>query len=381
VVTLAAIVVVVTSLGTLGPGTAGATVPPVLSVTPGAGPVGSVVTVRFGPAGDGCGEVRFGTPGGGQLLPFVTDHGSVQFVIPRVLGNPDLAPDSTPVFPGPYAFTLACNTTNQSGTGLSVTVAFTVTPSQPGAVTGLAENTGGRGYWLAQAGGGVLSFGGAPFHGSLPGEGIVPDLPVVGIASTPDGGGYWLVARDGGVFAFGDARFFGSDSFGGETPESPVVGLAATPDGVGYWLVTTGGGVTSFGDARSYGSLQGTSLAQPVVGMAPTTDGHGYWLVASDGGVFAFGDARFLGSMGGRSLARPVVGMAADPGTGGYWLVAADGGIFSFGAPFLGSAAGTPLAGPITGMEAATNGSGYRLVADHGGVFDFGTATFAGSGA
>ncbi len=68
----------------------------------------------------------------------------------------------------------------------------------------------GAAYWLASATGGVFSFGGAAFHGSL--GNTVVNRPVVGIAPTPDGAGYWLVASDGGIFSFGAASFSGSAS-------------------------------------------------------------------------------------------------------------------------------------------------------------------------
>jgi IPT/TIG domain len=193
--------------------------------------------------------------------------------------------------------------------------------------------------------------------------------PFVGMASTPSGNGYWEVGSDGGVFTFGGAAFHGS--MGGQHLNAPIVGMAATNDGGGYWLVGADGGVFTFGDAHFYGSAGNLRLTRPVVGIAPTSDGGGYWLVASDGGVFAYGDARFYGSMGGRPLNQPVVGMAADQATGGYWLVAADGGIFSFMAPFDGSTGNIHLNQPVVGMEAAPNGSGYRLVAADGGLFSF----------
>jgi hypothetical protein len=193
--------------------------------------------------------------------------------------------------------------------------------------------------------------------------------PFVAMASTPSGNGYWEVASDGGVFTFGGAAFHGS--MGGRHLNAPVVGMASTADGGGYWLVGADGGVFAFGDAGFHGSAGNLRLAKPVVGMAATADGGGYWLVASDGGVFAYGDARFHGSMGGRHLNEPVVGMATDPATGGYWLVASDGGIFSFAAPFDGSTGNIRLNRPVVGMEAAPNGAGYRLVAGDGGVFCF----------
>jgi hypothetical protein len=64
------------------------------------------------------------------------------------------------------------------------------------------------GVWMVGADGGVITLGGAGFHGSMGGTPL--NAPVVGMAATADENGYWLVAADGGIFAFGDARFFGS---------------------------------------------------------------------------------------------------------------------------------------------------------------------------
>jgi hypothetical protein len=371
----------VTTLGlTLGQGTAQATVQPELTVTPTSGPVGTFVTVQYGPAGNGCGSPAFqstaGFAGGVQILSTV-DHGVVSFVIPRALASPSPHPNA-PVVPGNYQFTLICDTSNNPATALTVVVAFTVTPPRPRYV-GLAPVAGATGYRLARSDGDVHDFGSAGALGSLVGAGITPVAPIVGIAPTPDHQGYWLVAADGGVFTFGDAPFSGS--IGGEVLNQPVVGMAPTADGHGYWLVASDGGVFTFGDAHFYGSMSGKPLNQPVVGMAPTADGQGYWLVAADGGVFTFGDAVFQGSMGAARLNQPVVGMASDAATGGYWLVAADGGVFSFAAPFFGSTGGLRLNEPVTGMASTPDSAGYWLVAADGGVFTFGDALFSGSGA
>ncbi len=231
------------------------------------------------------------------------------------------------------------------------------------------------GYWTTASDGGVFSFGGAGFAGSMGGRHLA--APVVGVTDTADGGGYWLTAADGGVFAFGDAGYFGS--MGGRPLVKPMVGMAAAPNGDGYWTVASDGGVFSFGGAKYYGSMGGKRLAAPVVGMAATGDGGGYWLVASDGGVFAFGDARYAGSMGGKRLAAPVVAMAGAP-DGGYWLVAADGGIFAFGgAGYFGSMGGRPLVRPVVAMSPTSSGQGYWEVATDGGIFAFGDAPFEGS--
>jgi hypothetical protein len=231
------------------------------------------------------------------------------------------------------------------------------------------------GYWTSASDGGVFSFGGAPFEGSLGNLHLAK--PVVGMAATGNGGGYWLVASDGGVFSFGDAGFFGST--GAMRLAQPVVGMAAAPNGDGYWLVASDGGVFAFGGARFFGSMGGVRLAKPVVGMAATADGGGYWLVASDGGVFAFGDARFSGSLGGMHINKPVVAMTAAP-RGGYWIVASDGGVFAFGgAPFLGSTGNIRLNRPVVAMTPTSDGAGYWMVATDGGIFAFGDAPFEGS--
>jgi hypothetical protein len=161
---------------------------------------------------------------------------------------------------------------------------------------------------------------------------IAPGTPVNGDSS------YYLVGSDGGIFTFQGAMFYGS--MGGTPLNAPVVGTAPTNDGRGYWVVAADGGVFTFGDAGYFGSMGGRQLNSPVVGMAPTGDGMGYWLVAADGGVFSFGNASFHGSMGGQNLSAPVVGMS--PTASGYFLAGADGGIFTFGdARFGGSGVGS----------------------------------------
>jgi hypothetical protein len=172
-----------------------------------------------------------------------------------------------------------------------------------GATPTIGAGEAPEGYDMSASDGGIFSFGGAAFHGSMGGQPL--DAPIVAMAADPAGGGYWQVALDGGVFAFGDAGFYGS--MGGKRLNAFIVAMAATPDGRGYWLVGSDGGVFAFGDAGFYGSTGNTPLAKPVIGMAATPDGRGYWMVASDGGVFSFGDAQFLGSLGAVALTRPVV--------------------------------------------------------------------------
>jgi hypothetical protein len=168
--------------------------------------------------------------------------------------------------------------------------------------------TGGAGYRLAAADGGIFAYGDAGYYGSMGGKHL--NQPIVGLATTPDGNGYWEVAADGGIFAYGDAGYYGSQH---QPPARPVVGLATTADGHGYWEVSADGGVYAFGDAGYHGSTGGAALSHRVVGIAATADGEGYWLVSADGGVSSFGDATFFGAMGGQPLAKPVVALAPDP--------------------------------------------------------------------
>ena len=250
-----------------------------------------------------------------------------------------------------------------------------IDPADAYVAVGMAATTDGHGYWGVYASGAdVVAKGDAVTAGLLP----PLNRPVVGVTADPAGHGYWIDTADGGVFSFGGAAFHGS--LGAVHLNAPVVGMAATPDGGGYWLVAADGGVFSFGDAAFHGSLGAVHLNAPVVGMAATPDGGGYWLVAADGGVFSFGDAAFHGSLGGVHLNAPVVGMAATPDGGGYWLAAYDGGVFSFGdAPFEGSAGGLSLAAPVFAMAPTPSGHGYWLLGGDGGIFTYGDAGFFGS--
>jgi hypothetical protein len=223
--------------------------------------------------------------------------------------------------------------------GGSSSLAFDfIDPADAYVAVGMAATTDGHGYWGVYASGAdVVAKGDAVTAGLLP----PLNQPVVGVTADPTGQGYWIDTADGGVFSFGGAAFRGS--LGGVHLNAPVVGMAATPDGRGYWLVASDGGVFSFGDAAFRGSLGGVHLNAPVVGMAATPDGRGYWLAAYDGGVFSFGDAPFEGSAADLFLAAPVFAMAPTPSGHGYWLLGGDGGIFAFGdAGFFGS---VPLAG------------------------------------
>jgi len=148
---------------------------------------------------------------------------------------------------------------------------------------------------------------------------VAPIVGVVGTSVVDNGPSYWLVAKDGGVFSFGGAPFYGS--LGGRRLNAPVVGMVSANDGTGYWLVSSDGGVFSFGSAQFYGSTGGQRLDAPVVGIASTYAG--YYLVGADGGLFTFGDALFTESGNGYTTS-PVVGVSAvdvavDPASPPRW--------------------------------------------------------------
>jgi hypothetical protein len=393
---------------------ASATVPATVSVSPSAGPVGSVVRISVsGPSGEssGCTGVTFArSAGGGTALAPGTENGVVgRFVVPSFFGAPGPG-QFTAVTPGSYVFRVTCGSMATGGLVTS-SAAFTVTTSAlpPSRFVGMATMPTGKGYWLAQVGGGVFSYGDAPFYGSLPGDGVVSTAPITGIAATPDGKGYWLVSADGGVFSFGDARFCGSLPGDGVVPHAPIVGITADPAG-GYWLVGADGGVFAFGPARFYGSAPGRGGPvgdAPFVDLGATSDGGAYYEAAATGWSVGYGNIAnantnepfgipFPGvpSPSTSQLAGPltslITGIAVTPSGEGVWLVGADGGVFSVGAPagnhsapppFFGSlpSVGVVPSAPIVGMAAAPGDTGYWLVGADGGVFAFGSAGFYGS--
>ena len=262
---------------------------------------------------------------------------------------------------GAYSPPLPPQTSAVYGFGAATASTTAVTSAVP--FSGMDADPASGGYWMTAQDGGVFSFGGAGFYGSLPGIGVTPARPVVGIASTPDGRGYWQVASDGGVFTFGDAGFYGSM---GAQPPGPPGGRHrrhARREGL------LGGGLRRRGvrlRRRRLLRLDGRwHLDQPDRG---------------DGGLrrrqgLLAGGLRRRGLLlrrrpvprlpGGQPLVDPVVGWPRDPATGGYWMVAADGGVFSFGAPFYGSRGGTGGTDRFFAVSATDGGRGYLLAGQH----------------
>ena len=91
---------------------------------------------------------------------------------------------------------------------------------------------------------------------------------MTGVAATPDGRGYWMVGADGGVFSYGDASYLGSVPGQGITGQPPVVGIVGTPTGSGYWLAGANGAVYTYGDATFLGAPNADRLVAPVSAIA-----------------------------------------------------------------------------------------------------------------
>ncbi|MHB8293754.1 MAG: hypothetical protein ACYDH5_03855 [Acidimicrobiales bacterium] len=328
-------------------------------------------------------------PGQGQpnewLYVPVAANGSwsATFVIPAFVGGEAMTRGSmgADVTPGTWQFYVP-----SCGFQPARTVDFQVTSTAiPGSrFVGIAATPSGGGYWLAQAGGGVFTFGNAAFYGSLQSEHVTSSAPITGIAPTPDGRGYWLVAANGAVFSFGDARYYGSLPAKRLSPLGEIVGITPTSNGQGYWFVGADGGVFSFGNAPYYGNAQD---GVPKVGLLSTPGAKGY-IIPTAVGIAAdrSGDAAptspsYVGR-GPIPLRTLLSGAAMNPNGTAYREVGTDGGVFDFGgAAFYGSlpAMGIKPAAPIVGIARTANGNGYWLLGADGGVFSFGNARFYGS--
>ena len=81
-------------------------------------------------------------------------------------------------------------------------------PTMTHPIVAVLSGTDTSQYATVHADGGVATFGGYPFYGSIPGDGIVIEGDVVVAASAVDGG-YRMVTLSGAVFNFGTAEYSG----------------------------------------------------------------------------------------------------------------------------------------------------------------------------
>jgi hypothetical protein len=298
----------------------------------------------------------------GQFVAFMGDSGNAEaagahlhFEVRR--------PDGTPIDPW-TSLRLAKGMPAGTRCGYNVNPKATPSPKS------------GAGYYVLGSDGGIFTYGGAPFLGSVPGLNLGAKVTALRLAATRTGLGYHVLGADGGIFSFGDAPFYGSVPGLNLGANVKALDLQPTKSGKGYWILGADGGVFSFGDAEFFGSVPGLGISTKAIRLVPTSTGKGYWVLAADGGVFSFGDADFFGSVPGLGIATNVVAMATAPGQKGYWVLAADGGVFSFGVPFQGSIPGVGLCSSPAGvqMTPSATGKGYWVVSADGGVWSFGDA-------
>ncbi len=175
-----------------------------------------------------------------------------------------------------------------------------------GPVTAIAADPAKAGYLVGTGAGQVFGYGAARWHGS-PAHDHRP-LGIASIAMAPSGHGYYVATDRGNVFTYGGAVWSGSPSARHEQVTATAIAL----ERAGYWVASASGRVMEFG-VGFYGSpaSRHRRLTTPVTGILPTRDGKGYLVVTSGGNVFAYGDAVWRGSLAGTRLAGRVVAISA----------------------------------------------------------------------
>lgn len=107
------------------------------------------------------------------------------------------------------------------------------------------------------------------------------ETPVAVTVPRPQGGYLVLQNSDGGVFTYDGAPFYGSVP--GVTPGGvKTVDAAWTPSGLGYWILGADGGVFGFGDADYSGGLNAVDYDGNRKPIGIVTKGNGYAIVTQD---------------------------------------------------------------------------------------------------
>ena len=88
----------------------------------------------------------------------------------------------------------------------------------------IASTSDGKGYWAMNNLGQVFSVGDAAWLGNAP---VTPNS-VASLVPMGDNGGYWIVGTGGAIFALGDAPYEGSLPGLGVVPNLPIVGAVPT---------------------------------------------------------------------------------------------------------------------------------------------------------
>lgn len=109
------------------------------------------------------------------------------------------------------------------------------------------------GYMVVQGSdGGVFSYDGAPFFGSLPGAGVT--AKVLDAAWTPTGNGYWLLGIDGAIFSFGDAPYHGGFNALPAHVKGNRVPVGIVSNNNGYLVIAYDSSDTSPYDSYGFGT-------------------------------------------------------------------------------------------------------------------------------
>ena len=78
----------------------------------------------------------------------------------------------------------------------------------------MAPAADGTGYWLVARDGGVFAFS-VPFYGSVAAAKPANYAGAVQLRATRSGRGYYVADANGGIATFGDASFLGADTTSG----------------------------------------------------------------------------------------------------------------------------------------------------------------------
>lgn len=106
------------------------------------------------------------------------------------------------------------------------------------------------------------------------------ETPMAQVITRPQGGYVVLQGKDGGIFSYEGAPFFGSLPSLGVHEEA--VGLAWTKTGNGYWIASKSGAVFSCGDAAYKGGLNTIDADGNRIPVGIVADGDGYRVVTQD---------------------------------------------------------------------------------------------------
>lgn len=312
----------------------------------------------------------------GQVLGFVGDSGNAETTVPH-LHFEIRTPEREPINPFPTLKAAWELDIDRRCDGTTVDV--TQTLGRPAPAPHLVVTDRGA----------VVSIDGAATHGDL--SALELDASIVAAASAAGGGGYWLLGADGGVFAFGGADFHGSIPGLLTSPttveaehalaaslssgdEIIAVDLVPTPDGGGYWILMANGAVIEFGDAVPI-SRPPVELAASASRLAVAPSG-GAWIVAIDGGVFAVDGAPFHGSIPASPgiEATEIVAIIASRDATGYTLIDASGMSYDFGASSTTANHGTSQrceSGAVADAVQLANG-GHRVLTTTGHIRTYG---------